>query len=142
MPGFYVNGNGGFNLGYSLGVNGCNCPLDETENQFQWVSNWTKQSGNHTIEWGADVRRAQQKRIDSSTHRAGEVTFQRFHNGSLDIDTLANGSATTGIGLASFLLGYPAFVCAAEYWSGTLPGFAADAPFLFWARCVAGYLES
>jgi hypothetical protein len=34
MPAFYVNGNGGFNFGYSLGVNGCNCPLDETENQL------------------------------------------------------------------------------------------------------------
>ncbi len=75
MPAFYVNGDGGFDFGYSLGVNGCNCPLSETENQFQWVSNFTKQFGNHTITWGADIRRAQQKRIDSSTHRAGEVTF-------------------------------------------------------------------
>jgi len=107
MPAFYANGDAGFNLGYSLGVNGCNCPLDETENQFQWVSNWTKQAGNHTIEWGADVRRAQQKRIDSSTHRAGEVTFSDSATGSLDVDTLAIGNATTGSGLASFLLGYP-----------------------------------
>jgi hypothetical protein len=107
MPAFYANGDAGFTLGYSLGVNGCNCPLDETENQFQWVSNWTKQAGNHTIEWGVDVRRAQQKRIDSSTHRAGEVTFSDSATGSLDVDTLANGNATTGSGLASFLLGYP-----------------------------------
>ena len=88
MPGLYVNGDGGFNLGYSLHVNGCNCPLDETENQFQWVSNWTKQTGNHTIEWGADVRRAQQKRIDSSTHRAGEVTFSRFQQQAASISIL------------------------------------------------------
>ena len=64
MPAFYINGDGGFDFGYSLGVNSCNCPLSETENQFQWVNNWTKQTGNHTIKWGADIRRAQQKRID------------------------------------------------------------------------------
>ena len=63
--------------------------------------------GKHTIEWGADIRRAQQKRIDSSTHRAGEVTFNESTTGSLDVDNLANGNATTGSGVASFLLGYP-----------------------------------
>ncbi|MGI9071233.1 MAG: TonB-dependent receptor domain-containing protein [Bryobacteraceae bacterium] len=131
MPGLYVNGNGGFNLGYSLHANGCNCPLDETENQFQWVSNWTKQSGNHTIEWGADVRRAQQKRIDSSTHRAGEVTFSDSSTGSLDIDTLANGSATTGIGLASFLLGYPASFVQQNTGPGLYPALRQTRLFFF-----------
>ncbi len=107
MPAFYVNGDGGFLFGYSLGVNGCNCPLSETENHFQWVNNWTKQTGNHTIKWGVDARRAQQKRIDSSTHRAGEVNFSDSSTGSLDVDTAANGAATTGEGLGSFLLGVP-----------------------------------
>src|SRR5439155_14467943 len=65
MPAFYVQGDGGFNFGYGLNVNQCNCPLSETENQFQWVNNWTKQTGNHTIKWGVDVRRAQTTRIDS-----------------------------------------------------------------------------
>ena len=27
MPAFYINGNGGFDFGYALGVNQCNCPL-------------------------------------------------------------------------------------------------------------------
>jgi hypothetical protein len=107
MPAFYVNGNGGFNFGYALGVNQCNCPLSETENHFQWVNNWTKQTGNHTIKWGADVRRAQQKRIDSSTHRSGETTFKDSTTGSPDVDTIANGNATTGAALASYLLGVP-----------------------------------
>jgi hypothetical protein len=107
MPAFNINGDGGFNFGYSLGVNNCNCPLSETENQFQWVSNWTKQSGNHTIKWGADIRRAQQTRIDSSTHRAGEVTFADAVTGNATVDGIANGSATTGAALASFLLGQP-----------------------------------
>src|ERR1035441_2184416 len=62
MPAFYINGNGGFNFGYALGVNQCNCPLKETENHFQFVNNWTKTMGNHTFGWGADLRRAQQQR--------------------------------------------------------------------------------
>jgi hypothetical protein len=107
MPAFYINGNGGFDFGYALGVNSCNCPLSETENQFQWVSNWTKQAGNHTIEWGVDIRRNQQRRIDSSTHRAGEVSFGDSVTGNAQIDTLANGNASTGAALASFLLGQP-----------------------------------
>jgi Carboxypeptidase regulatory-like domain len=45
LPAFYTNGDGGFNFGYALGVNQCNCPLKETENQFQWVNNWTKIKG-------------------------------------------------------------------------------------------------
>ncbi|HUJ21774.1 MAG TPA: TonB-dependent receptor [Bryobacteraceae bacterium] len=119
MPAFYVNGDGGFNFGYSLGVDGCNCPLSETENHFQWVNNWTKQAGNHTIKWGADIRRAQQKRIDSSTHRAGEVNFTDSQTGNLGVDTAANGAATTGEGLGSFLLGVP----GSFYQQNTGPGF-------------------
>ena len=107
MPAFYVNGDGGFDFGYSLGVNSCNCPLSETENQFQWVSNWTKQHGNHTIKWGADIRRAQQKRIDSSTHRSGEVFFNDPSTGNAAVDAIANGNATTGAAIASYLLGQP-----------------------------------
>jgi hypothetical protein len=65
----YINGNGGFNFGHGLGVNQCNCPLKETENHFQWVNNWTKILSNHTIKFGVDVRRAQQQRIPSDSHR-------------------------------------------------------------------------
>ena len=107
MPAFYINGNGGFNFGYALGVNQCNCPLKETENHFQFVNNWTKTMGNHTFGWGADLRRAQQQRIPSDSHRSGEINFGDSVTGSSDIDTLTGGSVTTGAALASFLLGYP-----------------------------------
>jgi len=108
MPAFYLKGAADpFNFGYALGVNGCNCQLNEIENHFQWVNNWTKVSGNHTIKWGVDIRRAQQKRIDSSTHRAGEITFTDSTTGSASVDTVANGNATTGAALASYLLGEP-----------------------------------
>ena len=107
MPAFYVKGADQFNFGYALGVNSCNCLLGETENQFQSVNNWTKLSGNHTIKWGVDIRRAQQKRIDSSTHRAGEITFTDSTTGNATVDAIAKGNATTGAALASFLLGQP-----------------------------------
>ena len=58
MPGFFVNGIGGFNFGYALGVSRCNCPLRENERQFQLVNNWTSLRGNHTFKFGADIRRA------------------------------------------------------------------------------------
>ncbi len=80
LPAFYVNGDGGFNFGYALGVNACNCPLKETENHFQWVNNWTKIAGNHTMKFGVDIRRAQQQRIPSDSHRPGEITFRRLRN--------------------------------------------------------------
>ena len=107
MPAFYVRGADAFSFGYALGVNGCNCLLGEKENQFQSVNNWTLISGNHTIKWGVDIRRAQQLRIDSSTHRAGEISFSDSTTGSATVDTIANGNATTGVALASFLLGQP-----------------------------------
>jgi hypothetical protein len=107
MPAFYINGNGGFDFGYALGVNACNCPLKETENQFDWITNWTKEKGNHTIKWGAEIPRDQQQRIPSDEHRSGETTFTDTVTGNSTVDTLAGGNATTGAALASFLLGTP-----------------------------------
>jgi outer membrane receptor protein involved in Fe transport len=108
MPAFYINGNGGFQFGYSLNINQCNCPLKETENHFQLVNNWTKTWGNHTFGWGVDFRRLQQQRIPSDNHRAGEITFIDSGTGSADVDNIGVASgATTGLGLASFLLGVP-----------------------------------
>jgi hypothetical protein len=108
MPAFYIQGNGGFDFGYALGVNQCNCPLKETENQFQWVNNWTKTHGNHTIGWGVDLRRDQQQRIPSDSHRSGEITFDSSVTGDATVDQIASASgATTGDGFASFLLAQP-----------------------------------
>jgi hypothetical protein len=114
MPAFYINGNGGFDFGYALGVNQCNCPLKQTENHFQWVNNWTKTLGNHSIAWGADIRRAQQQRVPSDSHRSGEITYTDGITGSADVDALGGG--TTGSALASFLLGLPSNF--ARYFSG------------------------
>ncbi|HLH02525.1 MAG TPA: TonB-dependent receptor [Bryobacteraceae bacterium] len=122
LPALYINGNGGFNFGYALGVNQCNCPLKETENHFQWVNNWTKISGDHTIKFGADIRRAQQQRIPSDLHRSGEINFNVSETGDFDVDQLTNGLASTGSGLASYLLGLPAtfgrYYTAYDYYPG------------------------
>jgi hypothetical protein len=96
----FVNGNGGvpdFNFGSGLGVNRCNCPLDQDEKQVQFVSNTTKFVGNHTFKFGVDVRRAYNLRVPSDTHRSGELTFNNNRTGH---PTLGGG-----LGLATFLLG-------------------------------------
>jgi hypothetical protein len=131
MPAFYINGNGGFDFGYALGVNQCNCPLKETENQFQWVNNWNKELHNHSIKFGVDVRRAQQQRIPSDSHRSGEISFNDSTTGNPDVDNIAAGQASTGAALASFLLAEPASF--SRYFTGSnyYPGLRQTRLFLF-----------
>ncbi|MGB7207796.1 MAG: TonB-dependent receptor [Pyrinomonadaceae bacterium] len=85
-----TNGNKDFNIGSGLGVNRCNCPLDQDEKQYQVVGNLTKIFDNHTFKFGVDVRRAFNLRVPSDNHRSGELTF---------------GKDRTGSGLATFLIG-------------------------------------
>ena len=129
MPAFYVNGDGGFDFGYALGVNQCNCPLKETENHFQWVNNWTKTRGNHTFGWGADIRRAQQQRVPSDSHRSGEITFSNGVTGDADVDALNAG--TTGSALAAFLLGDPSNFARYFTGAGLEPGLRQTRLFFY-----------
>lgn len=85
------------NFGYGLGVNRCNCPLTEQEDQFQLVNNWTKITGNHQIKFGADIRYARNLRVPSDNHRAGELTFAK--------ERTSDAAAGGGVALATFLLG-------------------------------------
>src|SRR5262249_27433120 len=96
MPAFTLNGTGGFQFGYSLGVNACNCPLNEQENEFQWVGNVTHTFGNHSFKFGGDLRYAQNLRVPSDSHRSGQLTFDAV---------TTSGPTGGGLGLASFLLG-------------------------------------
>jgi hypothetical protein len=100
LPSIEVTGNGAFRMGYSLQVNQCNCPLDQREYVLQFVNNWTKIAGNHTLKWGTDIRRAQNRRLPSDRKRNGNFTFAQTVTGSADVP----GS---GIGAAAFLLGLP-----------------------------------
>src|SRR5450432_4625994 len=64
MPYFNIQSpNDGFVLGYSLGANQCNCPLTQTESQFQFVDNLSKTVGRHTFKMGADLRYAMNLRV-------------------------------------------------------------------------------
>lgn len=103
MPYFNIpSPNDAYQLGYALGVNQCNCPLTQTERQYQFVDNVHKTMGKHTFKFGADLRYAQNLRVPSDSHRAGELTF----NGGVTGNVAAIGqNESPGIGLATFLLG-------------------------------------
>ncbi len=83
-------------FGDGLGVARCNCPLTESEQQFQFVNNWTKMKGNHQIKFGADIRYAMNLRIPSDNNRTGEYNFSP--------EATSNGGVG-GLDLATFLLG-------------------------------------
>ena len=95
-----------YKLGYALGVNSCNCPLTQTESQYQFVDNATKIIGKHTLKIGADIRYAQNLRVPSDVHRAGELTFNGTQTGVVAAGAANIGTnPSPGIGLATFLLG-------------------------------------
>jgi hypothetical protein len=95
-------GNRDFNFGSGLGVNRCNCPLDQDEKQYQFVTNLTKVYNNHTLKFGVDVRKAFNLRVPSDNHRSGELTFSRDRTAQLAAGLPVAG---TGNGLATFLIG-------------------------------------
>jgi Carboxypeptidase regulatory-like domain/TonB dependent receptor len=95
LPDLNINGTGGFQIGYQ-----CNCPLNEQDLEFQGVTNWTKIFRNHTFKVGADIRRRQNKRLPSDQHRAGRYEFD-------STVTALSGNTSSGLGMASFLLGDP-----------------------------------
>lgn len=102
LPQVFVGNNdnpdlpGEFEFGSGLGVNRCNCPLDQDEQQWQIVGNVTKLWRNHTVKFGADVRRAYNLRVPSDAHRSGQLEFHLERT---------SGPAGGGMGLATFLLG-------------------------------------
>jgi len=84
------------NFGDGLNVGRCNCPLTESEQQFQFVNNWTRTQGNHTIKFGADIRYAENLRVPSDQSRAGLLYF----------DTLGTSNGgVQGLSFATFVLG-------------------------------------
>jgi hypothetical protein len=97
LSSFFFGGQGGFSaFGDGLNVGRCNCPLTESEQQVQFVNNWTKSQGNHTIKFGADIRYALNLRVPSDANRTGELNFNAG-------DTSDTGQK--GLSLATFLLG-------------------------------------
>jgi outer membrane receptor protein involved in Fe transport len=100
LPDLEIQGPGDFAWrgGSGLGPNRCNCPLDEIESQYQVVTNLSKLSGNHSLKFGVDVRRASNLRVPSDEHRAGHLIF--------DPNRTANSvTGAGGLGTATFLIG-------------------------------------
>lgn len=95
LPSFHMDGVIS-DFGDGLGVGRCNCPLTESEQQFQWVTNWTKTRGNHQLKFGADIRYAMNLRVPSDANRTGEPVFKAATTGN---------SGSGGLDLATFLLG-------------------------------------
>jgi hypothetical protein len=104
-PGWRVDNFSGFtppgggpsaDFGAGLGIQRCNCPLSQKEDQYQIVNNWTYIRGNHTFKGGVDLRYARNLRVPSDTDRAGE-----FDIGAQP--TSNNG--TNGLGWATFAMG-------------------------------------
>jgi Carboxypeptidase regulatory-like domain/TonB dependent receptor len=95
MPFMQVDGQDGDD--FTMGTI-CNCPLYQTEQQFQWVSNWTKIHNNHSIKWGTDIRYAKNLRVPSMPVRNGAIEFNNSR-------TQGPGLTGGGLGLATFLLG-------------------------------------
>ncbi len=99
LPGGSGGDSGATAYGDGLGVNRCNCPLTEREDQFQIVNNWTKIFGSHSIKVGADLRYARNLRVPSDNDRAGILNF--------NAGPTSNPAAETqgGLGFATMLLG-------------------------------------
>ncbi|PYY15867.1 MAG: hypothetical protein DMG60_16455 [Acidobacteria bacterium] len=87
-------------FGEGLDVGRCNCPLIESENQVQFVNNWTKTSGLHSFKFGGDIRYALNLRVPSDRHRTGEISFSQGFTSNP-----ANTAQPGGSALATILLG-------------------------------------
>ncbi len=107
LPAFFLHSaapNGGTgnmisDFGDGLNITRCNCPLVESEQQFQFVNNWTKVKGNHQIKFGADLRYAMNLRVPSDSNRTGQLNFSPYGtsnagNGGLDLATFLLGDVT------------------------------------------------
>ncbi|HEU5404119.1 MAG TPA: TonB-dependent receptor [Terriglobales bacterium] len=93
-------------FGDGLNVDRCNCPLTESEQQFQFVNNWTKVVGNHSFKFGGDIRYAMNLRIPSDANRTGQLHFNQKGTGQVGLtDGSGNKLPDGGLALATFLLG-------------------------------------
>ena len=105
----FNNGSGTLtSLGADVTYNGtqiCNCPLKQSEREFQVTNNWTRTAGNHTVRFGGDIRYASQLRSASDTNRTGVIDFNASTTSSSGI-TGAASAGSGGLDLGTALLGY------------------------------------
>ncbi len=75
----------------NFGNQGCNCPLKESEQVFQFDNNWTMTAGNHSIRFGGDLRYALNLRDASDSNRAGQLTFSNTTGAGSGIAAVLEG---------------------------------------------------
>lgn len=78
-------------------------PFDIRESSYNLVNNWTLNAGNHTIRFGADIRRLRLDKYQASGAPRGSFSF----TGGL---TTRTGTAGSVNAVAAFLLGLPSTV--------------------------------
>ena len=96
---------GGAQYGSDLNITRCNCPLEEREDQFQLVNNWTKIIRNHSIKMGMDLRYARNLRVPSDTDRTGILAFGTGPTSSPAAAANPLIGVPGGLGFATFVLG-------------------------------------
>lgn len=83
-------------------------PLINSDNLFNWVNNWTKITGKHTLKWGADVRRIRADRFQPQGLNFGPRGRFDYNPGTTAIPGQNLGPfGTLGNSFAAFLLGAP-----------------------------------
>ncbi len=83
-------------------------PLINSDNLFNWVNNWTKIAGKHTLKWGADVRRIRADRFQPQGLNFGPRGRFDYNPGTTAIPGQNLGPfGTLGNSFAAFLLGAP-----------------------------------
>ncbi len=98
-------------------------PFKIAETSFNFVNNWTKTKGNHTIRFGADIRDLILNKAQANASPRGEFTFTTG-------PTSRTGVVTTNANaFASFLLGLPTTI--ARNFVNQLGGFRQRQYFFF-----------
>ena len=76
----------------------------QTENQFQAVDNWSHQLGNHSIEFGADLRYAMNHLVGLNNGELRSGNFI-FHASGTAGNAFGTTPGSSGLGYGTFLLG-------------------------------------
>ncbi|MGC1869733.1 MAG: TonB-dependent receptor [Acidobacteriaceae bacterium] len=76
----------------------------QTENQFQVVDNWSHQLGNHSIEFGADLRYAMNHLVGLNNGELRSGNFI-FHAAGTAGNAFGTTPGSSGLGYGTFLLG-------------------------------------
>ncbi|MBA3514582.1 MAG: TonB-dependent receptor [Pyrinomonadaceae bacterium] len=98
-------------------------PFKIAETSFNFVNNWTKTKGNHTIRFGADIRDLILNKAQAGASPRGEFTFTTGPASRSGVTT------TNANAVASFLLGLPTTI--ARNFVNQLGGFRQRQYFFF-----------